>query len=132
MNFLSKKIGILTLITVISISMATASSHAKSNLKSSSGHTVGSMDKKFFHTKKPKSKHSVTVSDWPSDWKWERDINPDKPLFNQLDENTNGAISKREFRAAVMNDREDEVFSALDKNKDKTINRSELAKFSKN
>lgn len=135
MNPLSKKLSVMILTILVSTPVLTTSADAKSNLKSSSGQIVGSLDAKFFDVHKQKSKFKpkkYVLADWPNDWKWDRDIDPDKSLFNQLDANTNGAITKKEFRARVMNDREDEVFAALDKNKDKKINRSELARFSKN
>jgi hypothetical protein len=117
-------------IALLSIPAIANTANAKTNLKTSSGKEVVSMDKKFFNERKPIHRTATTINDWPNDWKWERKINPDKPLFNQLDQNTNGEITKEEFRSAVINDKEDRVFAALDKNKNESISRSELDKFS--
>ena len=132
MRIFMKSSKVILAVTLLSIPLMANTAHAKTNLKTSSGQKVGYIDSKFFKKEKPVQKnYGAQINDWPDDWEWERKIDLTKPLFNQLDENTNGEITKQEFRSAVINDKEDKVFAALDKNKNKSISRSELEEFSK-
>jgi Ca2+-binding EF-hand superfamily protein len=129
------------------------SSKSTSNLKTKDGRGVGSMDKKYFSSNTavnvdnpfyndPEIANDTNINidnpfvDDPElkndvNWGLERRIDPNKPLFPQMDRNGDGYLSRAEFEAATMYDNEAEVFAMLDNNDSGTISQYEFKTYSK-
>lgn len=135
-----------------------SSARTTTNLKTKSGQPIGSMDEKYYNNDgfyvynpfydDPELKNDVdydidnpfvddpelandTNWEWPEDWAWNETVDPNKPLFNQLDTNKNGMISQREFMKGTIHDNEAEVFAMLDKNQNGSISPYEIKAYSK-
>lgn len=126
---------ILCLTVLLGFSSLPALAGTTTNLKTKTGSVVGGLDSKHSNQTYAAIQRQAALPDnnfqWPQDWAWENGINPDKPLFNQLDKNQNGFISKLEFKNSVINDKELEAFAFLDKNNDRQVNRSEFEVYTK-
>ena len=132
---MSNTLKILCLTILLGIISLPAFAGTTSNLKTKSGQAVGGIDSKYNTQSYRAVQRYAALPEsnfqWPQDWAWEKDIDTDKPLFNQLDKNQNGFISKLEFKNSVINDRELETFVFLDRNNDRQITRSELEVYTK-
>ncbi len=120
-----------------------------SNLKSRSGHTVGSLDRKFFNgtanidnpfVDDPELVNDINIDDPITEspavvkYSYESGTKTDdlsKSLFSQLDKNNDGSISQEEFQAGTMHDNEAEVFAMIDKNENNGISQYELSTYDK-
>lgn len=124
------------------------SAKSTTNLKSKSGHPVGSMDQKYYIDNPfyddPEIADSEDTNididnpfiDDPEiandvNWKWPEAIDRSKPLFPQIDTNNDGYLSQTEFMNGTILENESEVFVMLDKNKSESISKQEFKKYAK-
>ena len=80
-----------------------------SNLKSSSGQSIGGMDAKYY------SQNRVN-----------RDIDRSLEIFAEIDTDNNGELTQDEFMAGTMHNNEAEVFAMLDKNQSNSLSQNEF------
>lgn len=104
-------------------------------IKSASGQQIGSMRSKYYQRDEAFFADATADNDgmyWPEGLTLDAGrVQPNQPLFNQIDDNNNGVISFPEFQANTIHNNEYEVFAMFDKNQDDAISQYEFNKYDK-